>query len=70
MRESYEMMQMCLEWWTWEALTLMTGLLEDAEVNVGVMGILFQIVSIASMPPVGLEGDPHCCLHRLEMWVN
>lgn len=49
-------MQLCLEWWTFEIIILMTGKLREAEVNIGVMGILFQIGGLCYMIPLGLQG--------------
>ena len=51
------MMQLCLEWWTFEIIILMTGKLREAEVNIGVMGILFQIGGLCYMIPLGLQGQ-------------
>lgn len=34
----------------------MTGELREAEVNIGVMGILFQIGGLCYMIPLGLQG--------------
>ena len=50
------MVQLCLEWWTFEIIILMTGELREAEVNIGVMGILFQIGGLCYMIPLGLQG--------------
>ena len=39
----------------------MTGKLREAEVNIGVMGILFQIGGLCYMIPLGLQGT---CLEQ------
>ena len=49
-------MQVCLEWWLYECIILMTGQLAEAEINLGVAGVVFQIASVCYMPPIGLQG--------------
>eukprot|EP00878_Enallax_costatus_P024109 GHUV01025702.1.p1 GENE.GHUV01025702.1~~GHUV01025702.1.p1 ORF type:complete len:494 (+),score=51.79 GHUV01025702.1:73-1554(+) len=39
----------CMEWWCYEVVIFMAGLHKDAEVAVGVMGLMFQISAIAYM---------------------
>lgn len=53
----YMSLQICLEWWTFEIVILMTGKLHEAEIDIGVMGLLFQIGGICYMVPLGLQGD-------------
>ena len=53
---TWNLAQVCLEWWTWEAIMLMTGKLAEADINLGVMGVVFQIGGICYMPPIGLQG--------------
>ena len=52
---------MCLEWWLYECIILMTGGLAEAEINLGVAGVVFQIASVCYMPPIGLQGKRLRC---------
>ena len=47
---------MCLEWWTFEMIILMTGILPEADTNLGVVGIMFQLGGLSYMVPLGLQG--------------
>ena len=59
------MMQLCLEWWMFEAIIIMTGLLPDAETNLAVIGALFNLGGLAYMIPLGLQGHPS--IHSLSL---
>lgn len=43
------------EWWTYEVVIFMAGLLPNAEVAVGVMGLAFQISAVAYMSAMSLS---------------
>eukprot|EP00873_Tetraselmis_striata_P038134 jgi/Tetstr1/458398/TSEL_044835.t1 len=45
-------MMICLDWWCWEIMILLAGLLPDPEVSVGVMGLGFNVVSLFMMTPL------------------
>ena len=49
---------LCLEWWTFEVIVMLAGVLPrtDAEVSVSVMGVSFDITTIAYMLPAGIGG--------------
>jgi hypothetical protein len=49
---------LCLEWWTFEVVVMLAGVLPrtDAEVSVSVMGVSFDITTIAYMLPAGIGG--------------
>lgn len=44
----------CMEWWVYEVVIIMAGLLPDADVEVGVMGLLFQILAWVFMSASGI----------------
>ena len=49
---------LCLEWWTFEIIVMLAGGLpgKDAEVSVSVMGVSFDVTTIAYMLPAGIGG--------------
>lgn len=46
----------CLEWWTFEVLVVLAGVLPDADLSVSTMGIAISISTMAYMLPAGLGG--------------
>jgi Na+-driven multidrug efflux pump len=58
------MLMLCLEWWTFEVVVIMAGLLPSPETSVSAMGVSFQITTLAYMLPAGISGAPrpmHAC---------
>mmetsp|Transcript_31336 Transcript_31336/g.78523 ORF Transcript_31336/g.78523 Transcript_31336/m.78523 type:complete len:608 (+) Transcript_31336:97-1920(+) len=47
-------MMICLDWWTWESLILLSGLLPDPDVSVAVMGLGFNVVALCFMVPLAI----------------
>ncbi|CAL8464323.1 g3858 [Coccomyxa elongata] len=45
----------CLEWWTYEVIVIMAGLLPDVTTSVAVMGVSFDITTITYMLPSGIS---------------
>lgn len=46
----------CMEWWSFEVLILLAGLLPDPELSVSVVGICFNLASLIYMISFGLSG--------------
>jgi len=47
-------MMICLDWWTWESMILLAGLLPNPDVNVAVMGLGFNVVALCFMVPLAI----------------
>jgi len=47
-------MMICLDWWTWETMILLSGLLPDPDVSVAVMGLGFNVVALCFMVPLAV----------------
>ncbi|CAB9497155.1 Protein DETOXIFICATION [Seminavis robusta] len=49
------MLQVCFEWWAFEVLALICGLLPNAVVSIGANAVVLNIASMAFMPYYGLS---------------
>uniref|UniRef100_A0A061R8C4 Protein DETOXIFICATION n=1 Tax=Tetraselmis sp. GSL018 TaxID=582737 RepID=A0A061R8C4_9CHLO len=49
-------MLICLDWWTWETMILLAGLLPRPDVSVAVMGLGFNVVALFFMIPMSITG--------------
>ena len=49
------MVQICSEWWVFEIITLLAGLLPKTDVEVSSIGILFQLAAVFYMIPMAIQ---------------
>jgi hypothetical protein len=55
------LVQVMMEWCTFEAMVLMSGLLANPSLNVATMGICFQVTSLIYMLAMSLAGTRQQC---------